>query len=158
MARRSFDVVHVMELLVHWDAGRSQSEIATSLGLDRKTVKKYLTPVLEAGLVAGSGRPPAEWAGLGAQWFPQLADSSLRQVTWGSIEPHRDYIVAQLEAGVTKQTIWQRLHDEQGLAASVASVKRWIAANLPEQTLVSRVTVLGDDPPPGQEAQIDYGY
>lgn len=123
MARRSFDVVHVTELLVHWDAGRSQSEIATSLGLDRKPVKKYLTPAIEAGMTPGSGRSPAEWAVLVQEWFPQLVDSSLRQVTWSSIEPHRDYIVEQLQAGVTKQTIWQRLHDEQGLAASVASVK-----------------------------------
>ena len=32
MARRTFDVVDVTEILVHWDAGRSQVEIATSWG------------------------------------------------------------------------------------------------------------------------------
>ena len=151
-------MVHVTEILVHWDAGRSQSEIATSLGLDRKTVKKYLAPAIGAGLEPGSGRAEAEWAVLVREWFPQLADTSLRQVSWPLIEPHRDYIVAQLEAGVTKATIWQRLRDEHGLQASVASVKRWIAANLPEQSLRSKVTVLRDDLPPGQEGQIDYGY
>ncbi len=41
---RSFDVVDVTELMVHWHAGRSQSELAVSLGLDRKTAKKYLAP------------------------------------------------------------------------------------------------------------------
>jgi len=148
----------VTEILVHWDAGRSQSEIATSLGLDRKTVKKYLTPALDAGLEPGRGCSQAEWSTLVREWFPQLADTTLRQYSWPSIEPHRDYIVEQLEAGVTKATIHQRLRDEQGLQASVASVKRWIAANLPEQALRQRVTVLGDDPPPGQEGQIDYGY
>jgi transposase len=158
MARRTFDVPNVAEILVHWDAGRSQSEIATSLGLDRKTVKKYLTPAIEAGIEPGSGRSQVEWSVLVRGWFPQLADTALRQVSWPLIEVHRDYIVAQLEDGVTKQTIWQRLRDEQGLTASVASLKRWIAANLPEQALRSKVTVLGDDPPPGQEAQIDYGY
>ena len=30
----------VTEILVHWYAGRSQSEIATSLGVDRKTIRK----------------------------------------------------------------------------------------------------------------------
>lgn len=158
MARRTFDVPNVTEILVHWDAGRSQSEIATSLGLDRKTVKKYLTPAVEAGLERGSGRSQAEWSVLVREWFPQLADTAVRQISWPLIEPHRDYIVAQLEAGVTKQTIWQRLRDEHDLQASVASVKRWIAANLPEQALRSKVTVLREDPPPGQEAQIDYGY
>src|SRR5579875_246193 len=155
MARRSFDVPNVTEILVHWDAGRTQSEIATSLGLDRKTVKKYLTPALEAGLEPGSGRSQAEWRPLVEQWFPQLADTRLRQISWPLIEMHRDYIVEQLQDGVTKATIHQRLRDERGLQASVASVKRWIAANLPEQALRSKVTVLGDDPPPGWEAQID---
>jgi transposase len=158
MARRSFQVRDVTEILVHWDAGRSQSEIADSLGMDRKTVKKYLAPALAAGMVPGSGRSHAEWAAVARDWFPQLADTSLRQFSWPLIEPHRDYIVAQLEAGVTKATIHQRLRDEHGLTASVASVKRWIAANLPEQALRAKVTVLGEDPPPGQEAQIDYGY
>jgi transposase len=158
MARRTFEMPNVTEILVHWDAGRSQSEIADSLGLDRKTVKKYLTPAIEAGLVSGSGRSQEEWASLVSEWFPQLGDSSLRQVSWPLIEPHRDYIVAQLELGVRKATIHQRLRDVHGLTASVASVKRWITANLPEQALRSKVTVLGEDPPPGSEGQIDYGY
>lgn len=33
----------VTEILVHWYAGRSQSEVETSLGVDRKTVKKTTT-------------------------------------------------------------------------------------------------------------------
>jgi hypothetical protein len=38
MARRTFDVVDIIEILVHWHAGRNNSEIAASLGVDRKTV------------------------------------------------------------------------------------------------------------------------
>ena len=34
-------------------------------------------------------------------WFLQGADAGLRQITWPAIEPHRDYIVAQLKTGVT---------------------------------------------------------
>ena len=98
------------------------------------------------------------WAELARAWFPELADTRLRQVTWPAIEVHRDYIVAQLAAGVTMATIHQRLADEHGLAASVASLHRYVAANLPEEARRSQVTVLRLDPPgPGQEAQIDYG-
>jgi hypothetical protein len=82
----------------------------------------------------------------------------LRQTTWPQIEVHRDYIAGMLAAGVTQATIWQRLCDEQGLAAGVASLKRWVAANLPEETRRGRVTVLADDPAPGSQAQIDYGH
>ncbi|SEE10887.1 hypothetical protein SAMN04490240_4864 [Rhodococcus pyridinivorans] len=34
----------LMELFRHWHAGRSQVQISTALGLDRKTIRKYLTP------------------------------------------------------------------------------------------------------------------
>jgi hypothetical protein len=34
MARRTFDLVDIIEILVHWHAGRSNSEIAQSLDVD----------------------------------------------------------------------------------------------------------------------------
>jgi hypothetical protein len=37
MARRTFDVVDIIEILVHWHAGRNNTEIAASLNVDRKT-------------------------------------------------------------------------------------------------------------------------
>jgi hypothetical protein len=87
-----------------------------------------------------------------------VADARLRQVTWPAVEAHRDYIVAQLAAGVTMATIHQRLHDEHGLAVPVASLRRYAAANLPEEARRSKVTVLRLVPAEvGQEAQIDYG-
>ena len=158
MARRSFQVTGITEILVHWYAGRSQYELAESLGVDRKTIRKYLAPALAAGLAPG-GPPVSEagWAALVREWFPQLTDTRLRQVTWGEIAVHRDYIAGQLKAGVTKATIHQRLADEHGLQASLASLKRYVMANLPEEARRAQVTVLRDTPPPGAEAQIDYG-
>lgn len=152
-------MVDVTELLVHWHAGRSQSELAASLGLDRKTVRKYLAPAIAAGIVPGDlTRSLSVWDGLVRTWFPELVDGRVRQVTWPAIEVHRDYIVEALRAGVTKATIHQRLRDEHGLEASCASLKRWIAANLAEEANRARVTVLRGDVAPGSEAQIDYGY
>jgi len=49
MARRTFEMVDLIEIYVHWYAGRSQVQIAQSLGVDRKTVRKYLAPVAAAG-------------------------------------------------------------------------------------------------------------
>jgi DNA-binding transcriptional regulator LsrR (DeoR family) len=153
VARRSFNVVDVTEILIHWHAGRSQSELATSLGVDRKTVKKYLTPAIGAGIVPGDlPRTSEQWAELVRLWWPGLVDRRLRQTTWPLIELHHQFVVDMLAAGVTQQTIWQRLRDEHGLTASVASLKRYVAANLPEDVLRSRVTVLRETPPAGQEA------
>jgi len=151
-------VIDIVEILIHWYAGRSQHELATSLGVDRKTQRKYTGPARAAGM--GPGGPPmaeADWRTLVCGWFPELADAGLRQVSWSRIEPHRDYIAAQLKAGVTVTTIHQRLADEHGLDASVASVRRWVRANLPEDARRAQVTVLRDCPPAGSEAQIDYG-
>lgn len=153
-------MIDLVEIYTHWCAGRSQVQIAASLGVDRKTVRKYLAPVEAAGLVPGG--PPvltdADWRARAVGWFPQVADAGLRQVTWPAIEVHRDYVHAQLSAGVTVATIHQRLVDEHGPAASVASLRRWVAANLPEQVRRSRVRVLNPTPAaPGGEAQIDYG-
>ena len=159
MARRTFDVIDVCEIFTHWHAGRSKNEVAGSLGLARNTVRKYVAAAEAAGMVPGG--PPVSQersAELAREWFPELADTRLRQVTWPAIEVHRDYIVAQLAAGVTMATIYQRLRDERGLAASVASLRRYVAANLPEEARRSQVTVLRLVPAePGQEAQIDYG-
>lgn len=153
-------MIDLVELYVHWDAGRSQAQLAQSLGLDRKTVRKYLAPVRATGLTPGG--PPvmseADWRERAGAWFPEVVDKGLRQVTWPAIATHRDLVTSWLEAGVTVATIHQRLRDEHGLDASVASVRRWVAGNLPEEARRAQVRVLRPgDAAPGQEAQIDYG-
>jgi transposase len=160
MARRTFDVIDVTEILVHWHAGRSLSEMSRSLGVDRKTLRKYLAPARAAGITPGSGpaRTEQEWAVLVRGWFPELADTRLRQVTWPAIAEHHDYITAQLKAGVRMSTIHQRLADEHGLAASVASLRRYVAANIPEEVRRAQVVVWNPRPAEaGEQAQIDYG-
>jgi hypothetical protein len=159
MARRTFDVIDVSEILMHWHAGRSKNEMAESLGVDRKTLRKYIAPAVAAGIVPGGPAKSAEeWAGLVREWFPQLADMRLRQVTWPAIGEHHEFICRQLGAGVTVSTIWQRLRDERGLAVSVASLRRYVAANVPEEVRRSQVRVLNPHPAEaGEQAQIDYG-
>jgi transposase len=152
-------VVDVTEILIHWQAGRWISEVAASLGVDRKTIPKYLAPAVAAGIQPGGPpRSTQEWAELVTGWFPQLADTRLRQVTWPEIGRHHQTIRQLLAAGVTQATIHQRLRDEHGLVASVASLRRYVAAMLPQELRRSQVVVLREQVPPGEEAQIDYGY
>jgi hypothetical protein len=101
--------------------------VSQSLGVDRKTIRKYIAPVVAAGIAIAPGGPAkgeAEWQELVREWFPELSDARLRQVTWPAIAEHHDYIVAQLKAGVRMSTIHQRLSDERGLAASVPEEAR----------------------------------
>ena len=158
MARRMFAVVDVVELLRHWQAGDSVSQMARALGLDRKTVRKYTARAQAAGMVCGGpALSQAEWAARVSAWFPELADPRARSSVHGQIAPFHAYIAQQL-ATTTLATIHQRLRDEHGLTVSVASLRRYVRTELAEESAAERATVLRDDPPPGAEAQLDYGH
>ena len=125
-------MVDVAEIFEHWYAGRAKVVIARSLGVDPQTVRKY-TAAEAAGLAPGG--PPVsagQWRALAREWFPYLADTRLRQPAFRDIAPHHDRI-AQLLDVVPVSVIWQRLRDEQGLAVSVASLRRYVAANFPDR-------------------------
>lgn len=158
MARRQFEVIDVVEVLQHWHAGRPKSVVASSLGVDPKTVRKYVAKAVEAGLVPG-GPPPsrAEWAELVRGWFPELVDAKSRSRTFGAIEAQRERIADMLGTN-TVTTVHQRLRDEHGLAVGISSFRRFVTSEFPDESLRDRVTVLRPDVAPGEEAQIDYGH
>ena len=150
-------MVDVVEILVHWHVGRRIGELCSSLRVDPKTVHKYTAPAIAAGFVPGG--PPLsveQWSALVAEWFPELVDRSRRQPTWPEIEPHRERVKGWL-GEVTVATIHQRLRDDHGLAASESSLRRFIWANFDAEVARAAVRVLRDTPPPGEEAQVDYG-
>lgn len=150
-------MIDVVEILVHWYAGRRIGEVASSLGVDPKTVRKYLAPARAAGLTPGGpGLSVSEWSALVEGWFPELVDRGLRQSSWPEIEVHRDRIAGWLGV-VTVSTIHQRLRDDHGLGVSESSLRRFIWANFDDAAARAAVTVLRDTPPAGEEAQVDYG-
>ena len=104
-------MIDVTEILVHWHAGRSLNEMSQSLGVDRKTIRKYVAPAAAAGIVPGGpAKAEQEWADLVREWFPELSDARLRQVTWPAIAVHRDYIAAQLKARVSRDRYLGPVH------------------------------------------------
>jgi hypothetical protein len=149
-------MIDIVEILIHWYAGRSQNELAASLGVDRKTLRKYTAPARAAGIEPG-GPPMAEadWRTLATGWFPGLVDTRLRQVSWPGIECHRDYIAVQLKAGVTVATIHQRLATARSgrVGGECALVGGRTRLRRPGALAV---TVLGDCRRRGRR-QIDYG-
>ena len=158
MARRMFAVVDVVELLRHWQAGDSVSQMARALGLDRKTVRKYAGRAEAAGMrPGGPALSAAEWAAKVHEWFPELSDPRARSSVHGQIAPFHRFIEEHLGT-TTLATIHQRLRDEQGLTVSIASLRRYVRLEFPEEGAEERATVLRDDPPPGEEAQLDYGH
>jgi predicted transcriptional regulator len=116
--RRSFAVIDIVEVLEHWHAGRPKAVVADSLGVDRKTIRKYVTPAEEAGLVPGG--PPVstqEWALYVRSWFPELVVPELRNPTFAECIRHHDVIKEALATNHVA-TLYQRLRDEHGFTAS----------------------------------------
>jgi transposase len=158
MARRTFKMVDVVEILQHWYAGRSKVEVARSLGVDPKTVRKYVAPAEAGGLVArGPAISEETWRANVRVWFPELADFRLRQPSWGEIEAHRE-LIETLVGVVPMSVIHQRLRDDHGLEASVASVRRYVRAHFAEEVRAGEVTIWRPPVDAGDEAQVDYGY
>src|SRR4051795_6670536 len=147
MARRTFTVIDVVEVLQHWHAGRPKSVVASSLGVDDKTVRKYVAKAEAAGMVPGG--PPlsrAEWAELVAGWFPELVDARARSLTWPEIDRHRALIAEMVKAN-TVTTVHQRLRDEHQLRAGITSVRRYVASEFPGEAARDKVKVLRPLPP-----------
>ncbi len=119
---------------------------------------KYVAPALAAGLVPGG--PPVgddQWRAMVRQWFPKLAGTRLNQPTWPEIERHRERIKA-LVGVVPASVVHQRLVDEEGLAVSVASFRRYLRAHFPDEVRRGEVVVWRPPVEAGEEAQVDYGY
>lgn len=156
--RRTFTVIDIVEILNHWYAGRSRSEVGRSLGVHRDTVGKYVRRAEQAGLCPGG--PPIDeeaWRRLVRGWFPELYDTKLRQPTVAHIASHHDAI-AKLVGVVPASVIHQRLRDEEGLETSVASLRRYLRAHFSEEVRRGDVVLWRPPVDPGTEAQVDYGY
>jgi transposase len=158
MTRRTFVVIDIVEILIHWSAGRKKAEVARSLGVDRGTVTKYTDKALAEGYGPGGEALSAErWGELVHGWFPELVDPRHRSLTHATIEPHRADIEEMLKTN-TATTVHQRLRDEHGLSVGLTSFRRYVWREFPEDNLRNIATPPRPDVPPGEEGQVDYGY
>jgi hypothetical protein len=156
--RRTFTVIDIVEILTHWYAGRSKSEVSLSLGVHRDTVAKYVAPAEAAGFVPG-GPPVTEeaWRGHVREWFPKLYDTRLMQPSVAHIARHHE-AVAKLVGVVPVSVIHQRMRDDGLLDVSVASLRRYVRRHFPAEVRAGDVVLWRPEVDPGEEAQVDYGY
>ena len=92
-----------------------------------------------------------------ARVCPQLGTARKNGAAWDELAARKDEIVERLKVN-RPSTVWQRLHDEEGLQASLPSFRRYALANFPEAYARRQcITVVRDDPLPGEEAQADFG-
>lgn len=88
---------------------------------------------------------------------PELGKARRNGAAWDELTARYDEIAERLKVN-RPSTVWQRMHDDAGLQASLPSFRRYALAALPEAYgRRPSITVRRDDPPPGEEAQVDYG-
>ena len=120
----------VVEILDHWQHGRSIQAISASLGLDRKTVRKYVGLADQAGFSPGQ-RPSGGWGAWLDRRYPELNARGRTRPTVEHLDPLREEIRQALEGGVTPTTAWRRLHQAGRTAASLATFRRYVARTFP---------------------------
>lgn len=158
MARRSFTVRDIAEILRHWHTGRSARQIAKTLGVGRNTVAKVVAVAETAGYHPGQPESsPAEWGEFVRANFPDQVDHQHQPPVFAQIAPFHEQILEGLTSN-HPSTVWQRLHDEEHLPGSLPTFYRYLKHTCPEGYRPTAITVLRDDPVPGEEAQIDFGY
>ncbi len=175
MARRRMNVADVKEILVAWDMGENSSAIAHRLGYSRPTVRKSTQAATQAGLERGGGRRgEEEWERVARATIQRVARATIQRVARATIQrvarrrergvateavaQYHDYLEKRV-GEVRLAVLPQRLCDEQDLRVSWRTFYRYLAAQWPERLRGAvRPTIRLDDPPPGDEAQVDFFY
>jgi len=155
MAGRRFDVADVVEVLQHWQAGRSERQLARSFGMGRNRVARILAAAEAAGLSpADPALSRAEWELLVPELFPGRVQTRAGEQEQQVARLH-DLVVAGLATN-RASTVWQRLRDEHGLTVSVATFRRYVRKHV-RAVRPEDVTVRKPPTPPGEVAEVDYG-
>jgi transposase len=154
MAYREVTMLEVKEVLRLWLGGAGKKPIAAQLGLDVKTVRRYLRAAEECGLTPGPQLVTDEQF---AQVVAALRSPSERPHgdTWELCLRERDFIARHL-ANHLKLSKVQRLLSRRGVAVPYPTLHRFAVAELEFGRTATTVPVA--DCEPGEELQVDTGW
>ena len=155
MARREVTMNEIVEVAYQWHQGAGLKAISRSLGLDRKTVRKYIRFAQLAGIARSSPFP--EETSLVSAIKEISSPSSLRGTPAQDVlAPHREWMAEKIKAEhMTAKQVWRLLRERTGIGVSYPTVKRYLRAQFQfgGPSVCVRLEV-----EPGTQAQVDYGY
>jgi len=154
MSFRSLTMIDVKEVLRRWQATQSARQIACETGYDRKTVGRYVEAAEQCALPRDRKLSDEEVHEVAqrVQARPLLD----RSTEWNEVEQQRDRIAAWLSGHrPLKLRKVHTLLKREGMQATYWTLRRFVIKQLGWGKPCT--TVLIDDPPPGQEAQVDFG-
>jgi transposase len=155
MSYRELSMIDVRELLRRWAAGHSSRKIARETGTDRGTATRYIAMAERLSLPRDRELSEAEIHEV-AQCIQSrpVPDPSAE---WRAVAEHKPVIVDWL--GRKRPLRLRKIHTllvrDHGLLASYDTLRRYAMEELHWQK--KEPTILLEDPPAGQEAQVDFG-
>jgi transposase len=154
MAFRELTMIDVREVLRRWQARQSERRIARETSADRKTVGRYIHWAVELDLPRDRALDDDEVHAVAdcVQARPQRDASD----EWREVAAHKPRIEAWL--GGKPPLRLSKIHTllvREGLTANYWTLRRFAIEELSWRK--KEPTVLLDDPPAGQEAQVDFG-
>jgi len=157
MPYREVTMLEIKETLRLWLGGLGKKPIARQLGLDPKTVRRYLRVSTACGLAREQGpgalteeRLVAVLAALAAS--PQRSHGE----TWAQCQEHRAFLAAVLKQGVRLTKVRKLLRRRHKVVVPYATLHRFAVAELGFGR--TRTTIPVADCEPGQELQLDTGW
>ena len=149
-------MIEITEVLRQWLAGARHKQIARRLGLDPKTVRRYVRTAARCAFAPGmpasaltEERLTAIVTALHAPPTRPYGD------TWQRCVEHREFIATQLHAGVRLSKV-RRLLARQGIALAPATLYRFATAELGWGRTAATIAVA--DGVPGEELAVDTGW
>jgi transposase len=156
MAYREVTMLEVKEVLRLWLGGGAHKRIAAQLGLNVKTVRRYVAAAQASGVARESGPEALNdelIAGVVSQVQPHVGRP--RGDGWAECAVHRPFIERLLQRGVRLSKL-RKLLRRQGVAVSYATLRRFAIAELGVGEHAPTIPVA--DCGPGEEVQLDTGW
>ena len=155
MAYREVHGVEIREVIRRWQDGFSQRRIASGTGVARVTVRRYIKAAEATGLEPGGAEPSEEQLAALATLSvtgPRQAATPIAEL----LEPWSEQIHDWLTTDRLQVTRVQELLAERGCEVSYTSLRRFIGRRGWGRRQPR--TVRMEDGPPGEVAEMDFGY
>jgi hypothetical protein len=151
MAYRELTMIDVREVLRRWQSRQSIRSIARGTRVDRKTVRRYVAAAEALGIEPTTELTDGVVHGVAqhVQSRPEPPPSDARK----TLALHGPRITQWLDEGLHLSRV-HALLARDGVEVTYSSLRRFVVSELAWGK--RRATVLLNDPPAGQEAQIDF--
>ncbi|MEO8564692.1 MAG: IS21 family transposase [bacterium] len=155
MSYREVTMLEIKEVLRQWCAGAAKKRIAAQLGLDIKTVRRYLRAAQKCGAWPAGDAPLDEAQVVAVVTALQPDWGRRRGDAWAVCAGQREFIASHLKHGVRLSKIGKLLK-RRGVELAYPTLRRFAIAELGFGRVTTTLPVA--DGKPGDELQVDTGW